>query len=81
MIYKGMGDNNVALIQTYLQKIAQYYSQIPQLGVAGIFDDQTAAAVKAFDQYFLGEGTGVIGPITWNSIVSVYEYLTSQKSG
>jgi len=80
LIYKGMGDKNVTLMQTYLQKIAQYYPQIPQLAVTGIFDDQTEAAVKAFDQYFLGEGTGIIGPITWSKIAAVYENLPGQNT-
>lgn len=82
LIYKGMGDNNVILMQTYLQKIAQFYPQIPQVAVTGIFDEQTEAAVKAFDQFFLEEGTGIIGPITWSKIAEVYENLISieQKS-
>jgi len=80
LIYKGMGDNNVILMQTYLQKIAQYYPQIPQLTVTGIFDEQTEAAVKAFDQFILGEGTGIIGPITWSNIATIYENLPAKSS-
>lgn len=73
LLSKGMGDNNVRLIQTYLQRIAEVDPDIPQLTITGIFDEQTEAAVKAFDREYLGEGSGIVGPITWNNIVSVYE--------
>jgi peptidoglycan hydrolase-like protein with peptidoglycan-binding domain len=75
LLYRGMGDNNVRLIQTYLQRIAQADPRIPELTVTGVFDEQTEAAVRAFDQLYLEEGTGVIGPITWNAIVEQYNRL------
>ena len=75
LIYRGMGDNNVRLIQTYLNRIAEADPDIPQLAVTGIFDEETETAVKAFDQKYLEEGKGIIGPITWNAIVSTSEKL------
>lgn len=72
LIYRGMGDNNVRLIQTYLKTIAETDPDIPDLTVTGIYDEETLAAVKAFDEKYLEEGTGVIGPITWNAIVTEY---------
>lgn len=77
LLYKGMGDNNVRLIQTYLRRIAETDPAIPQVTVTGIFDDQTVDAVKAFDKKYLEEGTGIIGPITWNFIVQTYKNLTT----
>ncbi len=75
LLYRGMGDNNVRLIQTYLQRISQADSRIPELTVTGVFDEETEAAVRAFDEFYLEEGTGVIGPITWNAIVRQYNRL------
>ncbi|HWQ79364.1 MAG TPA: peptidoglycan-binding protein [Anaerovoracaceae bacterium] len=77
LLYKGMGDNNVRLIQTDLRRIAESDKDIPMLTVTGIFDDATLAAVKAFDRKYLEEGTGVIGPLTWNFIVQQYTALTT----
>lgn len=79
MLSKGMGDKNVTLMQTYLEKISKYYSSIPKVNVTGIFDEQTEKAVRAVQQEFLGENTGLIGPITWSKIAELYENLESEK--
>lgn len=78
LLYKGMGDNNVRLIQSYLKQIAEVDPDIPDLEVTGIFDEATEAAVKAFDKEYLGEGSGIVGPITWNNIVSIYQGINRQ---
>jgi len=75
ILSKGMGDNNVVLLQTYLKKIAEANPSIPMITETGIFDDETEAAVRAIQQEFLGENTGVVGPITWNRIAELYEGL------
>jgi len=81
MLSKGMGDRNVTLMQTYLEKISQYYPSIPKVTVTGIFDEQTEAAVRAIQQEFLKENTGLIGPITWNQIAVLYENLNKNSNG
>lgn len=75
LMYRGMGDNNIRLLQTYLQRISEVDANIPTLTVTGIFDEQTEAAVKAFDQKYLEEGKGIVGPITWNAIVAYYNRI------
>jgi len=75
LLYRGMGDNNIRLLQTYLRRISEVDANIPTLTVTGIFDEQTEAAVKAFDQKYLEEGTGIVGPITWNAIVAYYNRI------
>jgi len=75
LLSKGMGDKNVTLMQTYLQKISEAYPSIPRVEVTGIFDDQMLAAVRAIQQEYLGEVTDVIGPVTWNQIAELYEKL------
>lgn len=77
LLIKGMGDRNVKLIQTYLEKISQFYPQIPKVEVTGIFDEQTEAAVRVIHKEFLGEDNiePVIGPNTWNQIALLYENL------
>lgn len=75
LLAKGMGDKNVKLMQTYLEKISKNYPSIPKVTVTGIFDEQTEAAVRAVQKEFLGENTGLIGPITWSKIAELYENL------
>ncbi|WP_419821078.1 peptidoglycan-binding protein [Anoxybacterium hadale] len=77
LLYRGMGDNNVRLIQGYLRGIAEKDPDIPMVSVTGVFDAVTEAAVSAFDSKYLGEGQGdvLIGPITWSAIISVYHQL------
>lgn len=75
MLSKGMGDKNVTLLQTYLKKISEAYPSIPAVEVTGLFDDKTEAAVRAIQQQFLGENTGLVGPITWNQVAVLYEKL------
>lgn len=75
ILSKGMGDKNVTLMQQYLQKISQTYPSIPPVDVTGIFDNKTEAAVRAIQQQYLGENTGIIGPITWDQIAVLYENL------
>jgi len=77
ILSKGMGDKNVTLMQTYLQRISEAYPEIPRVEVTGIFDDQTDAAVRAFQEKFVGTVTGLIGPPSWNEISRIYESLTA----
>jgi peptidoglycan hydrolase-like protein with peptidoglycan-binding domain len=79
LIYRGMGDNNVRLMQTYLLRIAQADPDIPKLTVTGIYDDQMEAAVKAFNKKYLGGTSGVIGPDIWNQIVRTYTNLVKNE--
>lgn len=76
LISKGMGDNNVLLLQKYLQKISEYYPQIPKVNLTGVYDDQMEAAVRAVQEFFnVGEVTGLIGSPSWNLISEIYESL------
>ncbi|WP_206459951.1 peptidoglycan-binding protein [Anaerovorax sp. IOR16] len=77
ILTKGMGDKNVTLLQTYLQKISESDSDIPKVEVTGYFDETTKEAVRAIQkQYSMNvakEVSGAVGPITWNQIAVLYE--------
>lgn len=79
IISKGMGDRNIRLIQTYLDKISQFYPVIPKVAVTGIFDNKTEAVIIAIQNNFLelteDYALGSIGPSTWNKISELYESL------
>ncbi|MBQ8961071.1 MAG: peptidoglycan-binding protein [Ruminococcus sp.] len=65
-------------LQTYLHAIALMDSDIPAIVPDGVYSQETAAAVKAFQRKYGLPQTGAADPATWNSIVSVYrKYLTA----
>lgn len=77
----GSEGEDVLLLQKYLNRIAEDYPEIPEVGVTGYFGNQTEAAVIAFQQYF---GTsaqgGVVDAITWDEIVDVFDDVTGADS-
>lgn len=83
VLYRGSSGENVSTIQTYLSRIAEVYTEIPKVTVTGYFGDETEAAVLAYQNLFGLDPRGVVGPITWNSIASLYADIVngSMKSG
>ncbi len=72
---EGMQGAAVRDLQTYLSLIGKNYAAIPEIPVTGYFGEQTRAAVKAFQKAFGLDDSGVVGPITWNTIVQQYDFL------
>ncbi len=78
--YEGLlalGDtgDSVRVIQYYLAVIATYYATIPRITVNGEFDQQTDAAVRAFQQTFGLAEDGIVGRQTWQKMDDVYESI------
>lgn len=73
-----LGDSGqyVTFLQEYLTVISRTYPSIPTVTVNGTFDEQTQAAVEAFQREFGLSPNGLVGPNTWNRIASLYEDLT-----
>lgn len=74
---EGMQGTAVRDLQTYLSLIGKNYEALPQLPVTGYFGEQTRAAVIAFQNAFGLDPSGVVGPITWNTIVQQYDFLVT----
>lgn len=74
---EGMSNQNVRDLQTYLALIGKNLEAIPEVSVTGYFGPQTRAAVTAFQNAFGIPANGAVGPITWNTIVSQYDFLIS----
>lgn len=69
----GVVGEPVALLQTYLNRISQNYPAIPKIWpVNGIFDEETEAAVKKFQQVFNLTQDGIVGSATWYEIMRLY---------
>ena len=73
----GSQGDNVRVIQEYLSFISDSYPAIPNVPVTGVFGNQTEAAVRAFQTSFDLPVNGVVGPITWGLIASVYSDLVT----
>jgi len=71
----GSRGDGVLLMQNYLNAIAEEYPAIPAIVADGIFGQNTRTAVIAFQTQFGLTPDGIIGSITWNEIISVYNSL------
>lgn len=71
----------IAVMQSYLRLISRFYPSIPMVFRTGVFGEDTAAAVSAFQQEFKLPVTGNIDLATWNMIVSVWQHLEQLSTG
>ncbi len=72
-ITTGASGNVVRQLQNYLRVIAQNNSSVPLVTVDGQYGNETKAAVEAIQRMNGLEPTGQVGPVTWNSIIALYE--------
>ena len=77
-----LGDtgDDVRVMQYYLAVIAAYYDTIPPVMVNGVFDEATAAAVRAFQQEFGLTPDGIVGRQTWQAIEDAYEGIRTASN-
>ena len=52
VLREGDTGDGVKVVQYVLKSVAQFYDEIPDLAVDGIFGPGTTTSVKAFQQYF-----------------------------
>ena len=72
-----LGDtgDEVRVIQYYLYVISTYYDTIPAVAVNGVFNAETEAAVRAFQQTFGLPEDGIVGRQTWQAMDDAYESI------
>ena len=63
------------IMQIIYNAIRRVYTSIPALVADGIYGNATANAVRTFQRLFGLTVDGIIGRITWNRIVTVYNSL------
>lgn len=61
---------SVTQIQANLRRIAQFDPEIPDVSVTGTYDDATQNAVRAIQRQFGYEPNGLVGPLTWQAIIT-----------
>jgi peptidoglycan hydrolase-like protein with peptidoglycan-binding domain len=71
----GVEDDAVRILQEYLNYISGFITEIPSVNPTGYFGTRTQDAVVAFQNYYGIEPTGVVGPVTWGGITSLYTDL------
>lgn len=71
----GLANDDVRELQTYLRVISANYRDIPEVQVTGVFDAQTEAAVRRFQELFGLDVTGVVGAPTWDAIAREYNFI------
>jgi hypothetical protein len=72
----GSSGDNVRMIQTQLNAIADSYPAIPKVAVDGVYGQQTANAVRAFQRIFGLPETGIVDLATWYRISFIYVAVT-----
>lgn len=68
----GQTGDEVRYLQYFLSVIGAYYNAVPSVEITGIYDAATENAVKAFQQVFGLEQTGVVDRTTWNDLYRAY---------
>lgn len=73
ILKQGSRGNVISKLQTYLSAIADKYPSIKNINVDGIFGKATNQAVIDFQECFELNSDGIVGPLTWEKIVQVYQ--------
>ena len=73
----GSNGDYVEIIQTYLNYISAFYSEIDQINVDGIYGEASKKQVESFQRLFNLPVTGVVNEETWNSISEVYRLISA----
>ena len=71
----GSGGFVVAAIQHMLRELSHSYSFLSVVNTTGIYDEQTANAVRLFQQQNRLPTDGNVGLLTWNAIADQYNTL------
>ena len=71
----GVEADEVRLLQEYLNYISRFYPEIPSVNPTGYFGNRTNDAVIAFQNLYGVPATGIVGPVVWNGITSLYSDL------
>ena len=78
----GMRGLDVLRMEIYLRQLSAYFGAdtIPAVEVNGVYDENTRAAVSAFQRFYGMDVTGIVDETTWNAVVSVYYDVVDELS-
>ncbi len=74
--------NKIAIenVQRYLRQLSLYDKTIPPIAIDGIYDEQTRAAIRAFQRLMSLEETGTVDYGTWTVLFDAYVQSMLQYS-
>ncbi|QHQ63033.1 peptidoglycan-binding protein [Anaerocolumna sedimenticola] len=72
----GSRGDSVRMIQEQLNAVSDVYTVIPKIAVDGVYGQQTANAVSAFQQTFGLPANGIVDFPTWYRISEIYVAVT-----
>lgn len=73
-------DSPIRNLQVFLRTISGVYSEIPSVIPDGVYGNSTKEAVKAFQNRFSLNETGVTDNSTWDAILRVYREIEKDTS-
>lgn len=73
LLKEGMSGDYIKTLQYYLNIVAYFYPQIPNIDVDGYFGPKTKEAVIAFQEMFGLVPDGIVGRDTWKALSSAYK--------
>ncbi len=76
----GPQKSDVAMLQTALSVIGNFYDSVPAPEVTNMLNAATVAAVRAFQQEFQMPVTGIADEETWNAIIKVWLGLRQKEA-
>ncbi len=77
----GSRGEDVSVLQNYLNRISDVYTDIPKLTVDGVYGQSTANAVSIFQEFIGLEPTGVTASYTWEAIADAYRTIVEGAYG
>lgn len=72
LLTEGMSGDYIKTLQYYLDVVAYFYPQIPDITVDGYFGEKTKEAVMAFQNLQGLTVDGIVGRNTWRSLTNAY---------
>lgn len=72
LLTEGMSGDYIKTLQYYLDVVAYFYPQIPDITVDGYFGEKTKEAVMAFQNLQELTVDGIVGRDTWRSLTNAY---------
>ena len=72
ILRQGSDNDSVLLLQQYINVIAEVFPEVRSVDLTGYFGPQTESAIKAIQTLSGLEADGVVGPITWQAVTSLY---------
>ncbi len=80
VLRQGSDSVSVRILQEYLNRISATYSAIPPVTPTGYFGSRTEQSVRAFQQQFGLEVTGVVDALVWTAIADLYSDLLASDN-